>query len=85
MECGDLSPLWMIWLPSTNEILDLKANQEIQRRYASNRLTATLWGAFFDRAIEPQSKNAPQRVAVKQPFLSETSRESLTNDFPTPA
>ncbi len=33
---------------------------------AQNRLTATLWGAFFGCEIRPQLKNAPQRVAVKR-------------------
>ena len=30
------------------------------------RLTATLWGALFERALWSQLKSAPQRVAVKR-------------------
>ncbi len=47
---------------------------------AVDRLTATLWGALFERAIEPQLKSAPQRVAVKQPL--QNSSESRAPSLP---
>ena len=40
----------------------------IQRGCASDRLTATLWGAFFDCEIEPQSKSAPQGSRLNSRF-----------------
>ena len=45
------------------------------------RLTATLWGAFWGNCGSiARSKNAPQRVAVKRPFL-QLAAKGLFGEF----